>query len=59
MNTQQIISIIIFLIILAGIISEKVDITVLALTGAVAMVALKIIPLDKVMGYIQYLFLLE
>ena len=54
MNTQQIISIIIFLIILAGIISEKVDITVLALTGAVAMVALKIIPLDKVMGYIDF-----
>ena len=54
MNTQQIISIIIFLIILACIISEKIDITVLALTGAVAMVALKIIPLDKVMGYVDF-----
>ena len=54
MNTQQILSIIIFLVILAGIISEKIDITVLALTGAVAMVALKIIPLDKVMGYVDF-----
>lgn len=54
MNTQQIIAVIIFLVILAGIISEKIDITVLALTGAVAMVAFKIIPLDKVMGYVDF-----
>ncbi|MGL4454212.1 MAG: ArsB/NhaD family transporter [Sarcina sp.] len=54
MNTQQIIAIAIFLIILAGIISEKFDITVLALTGAIAMVAFKIIPLNKVMGFVDF-----
>ncbi|MGL5067519.1 MAG: SLC13 family permease [Sarcina sp.] len=54
MNTEQIISVAIFLVILAGIISEKFDITVLALTGAAAMVAFKIIPLGKVMGYVDF-----
>lgn len=54
MNTQQIIAIAIFLIILIGIITEKFDITVLSLTGAVAMVAFKIIPLSKVMGYVDF-----
>ena len=54
MNTEQIIAVAIFLLILAGIISEKFDIAVLALTGAAAMVAFKIIPLDKVMGYVDF-----
>lgn len=54
MDTKQIIAIIIFLVILAGIIIEMFDITVLALTGAVAMVAFKIIPLSKVMGYVDF-----
>lgn len=54
MNIQQILSIIIFLVILLGIITEKFDITVLALTGAAAMVAFKIIPLDKVMSYVDF-----
>ncbi|WP_297521897.1 ArsB/NhaD family transporter [uncultured Clostridium sp.] len=54
MNTEQIISVVIFLVILAGIISEKFDITVLALTGAAAMIAFKIIPLGKVMGYVDF-----
>lgn len=54
MDIQQIISIAIFLIILIGIISEKFDITVLALTGATAMVAFKIIPLSKVMHFVDF-----
>lgn len=54
MNTEQIIAVAIFLLILAGIISEKFDITVLALTGAAAMVAFKIIPLNKVMSYVDF-----
>ncbi|MGL4742107.1 MAG: ArsB/NhaD family transporter [Sarcina sp.] len=54
MNIHQIIAVSIFLIILLGIITEKFDITVLALTGAIAMVAFKIIPLGKVMGYVDF-----
>lgn len=54
MNGQQIIASLIFIIILIGIIIEKFDITVLALTGAILMVAFKIIPLSKVMGYVDF-----
>lgn len=54
MNSQQILALAIFLIIIFAIISEKFDNTVLALLGAVAMVLFKIIPLDSVMLYVSF-----
>lgn len=54
MDLLQIISIAIFLIVLIGIISNKFDSTVLALTGAVLMVVFRVIPLNKVTYYISF-----
>ncbi|MGL5648110.1 MAG: SLC13 family permease [Clostridium sp.] len=54
MNVQQILASGIFIVILLGIITEKFDLTVLSLTGAILMVAVGIIPLSKVMGYVDF-----
>ncbi|MGL5417809.1 MAG: SLC13 family permease [Clostridium sp.] len=54
MNLQQILASGIFIVILLGIITEKFDLTVLSLTGAILMVAVGIIPLSKVMGYVDF-----
>ncbi|MGL5415453.1 MAG: ArsB/NhaD family transporter [Clostridium sp.] len=54
MNGQQIIASLIFIVILIGIIIEKFDITVLSLTGAILMVGFRVIPLSKVMGYVDF-----
>ncbi|WP_055069242.1 ArsB/NhaD family transporter [Clostridium massiliamazoniense] len=54
MNSQQILALAIFLIIIFAIISEKFDNTVLALFGAVLMIIFKIVPLEKAMSYVSF-----
>lgn len=54
MNATQILAIIIFLIVLFCIITEKIDRTVAALCGAILMVLLKILPAPNAIGYIDF-----
>ncbi|WP_330373818.1 ArsB/NhaD family transporter [Niameybacter massiliensis] len=54
MNMTQIMALIIFLVVMALIMTEKIDRTVAAIGGAMLMVLFKVIPSDKVVGYIDF-----
>ena len=54
MDQQQILALIIFGATILAIILDVFDTTVLALSGAVAMVFFKVIPIDNVMGYVSF-----
>lgn len=54
MNFQQIISILIFVCVMAAIISEKVNRTVAALSGAILMVLTGILTLDKGLEHVDF-----
>lgn len=54
MNMTQILALIIFLVVMALIMTEKIDRTVAAMGGAMLMVLLHIVPSDKVVGYIDF-----
>ena len=54
MNFVQIVSLLVFLAVMAAIITEKVHRTVAALTGAVALVCLGVLDVDQAVGYIDF-----
>ena len=54
MTTMQIVSILIFVGVMGAIISEKLHRTVAALTGAVALICIKILTVDSAVGYIDF-----
>ncbi|WP_053984337.1 ArsB/NhaD family transporter [Niameybacter massiliensis] len=54
MNSTQIFAILIFLVVMFFIMTEKIDRTVAAMGGAIIMVLFKIIPHDKIIGYIDF-----
>ena len=54
MNTQQIIAIAIFAIVMVLIISEKIDRTVVALSGAALMFVFKILTFEEGISHIDF-----
>nr|WP_307989056.1 ArsB/NhaD family transporter [uncultured Niameybacter sp.] len=54
MNLTQLFALLIFLVVIFFIITEKIDRTVAAMGGALLMVLFKIIPSDKIIGYIDF-----
>ena len=54
MNFQQIISVLIFVVVMGAIISEKVNRTVAALAGAILMIAFKILTLDTGLEHVDF-----
>src|SRR5699024_686725 len=54
MDTMQILSVVVFVLVMAAIISEKVHRTVAAVTGGVLMVILRVLDVDQAVGYIDF-----
>lgn len=54
MNTMQILSVVVFLIVMAAIVTEKVHRTVAAVAGAVVLVFLHVLTVDDAVGYIDF-----
>lgn len=54
MDASQIISIVVFVVALALIVSEKIHRTLVALVGAVVLMALQVIPFDVAMGHLDF-----
>ncbi|MEG0085560.1 MAG: hypothetical protein RR817_03730, partial [Niameybacter sp.] len=54
MNFTQIIALLIFLLVMFFVMTEKIDRTVAAMSGALLMVLLRIIPSNKVISYIDF-----
>lgn len=54
MNLTQLFALLIFLVVIFFIITEKIDRTVAAMGGALLMVLFKIIPSDQITGYIDF-----
>ena len=54
MDTMQILSVVVFVLVMAAIISEKVHRTVAAVTGGVLLVILRVLDVDQAVGYIDF-----
>lgn len=54
MNTMQILSVVVFLIVMAAIVTEKVHRTVAAVAGGVVLVCLHVLTVDDAVGYIDF-----
>nr|WP_300186380.1 ArsB/NhaD family transporter [uncultured Agathobaculum sp.] len=54
MNTMQILSVVVFLIVMAAIVTEKVHRTVAAVAGAVVLVFLHVLTVDDAVSYIDF-----
>ncbi len=54
MNTMQILSVVVFLIVMAAIVTEKVHRTVAAVAGAVVLVCLHVLTVDDAVSYIDF-----
>lgn len=54
METMQIISVVVFLAVIAAIISEKIHRTVAAVAGGVLLVVLRVLTVDDAVSYIDF-----
>ena len=54
MDTMQILSVVVFALVMSAIISEKVHRTVAAVTGGVLLVILRVLDVDQAVGYIDF-----
>ena len=54
MNSMQIISVVVFLIVMTALVTEKVHRTAAAVSGAVLLLCLRVLTVDEAVGYIDF-----
>ena len=54
MNSMQIISVVVFLVVMIALITEKVHRTAAAVSGAVLLLCLRILSVDEAISYIDF-----